>query len=202
MRPDRARAGDNVPLAPGWSEDAPEFLEATLEIPRRHPARFGRVCENGRLLEIAHAQAEPAGRLRKRLMIDHAVRAIRDRSVRVDFGDGLWKACQWRKSDGDAATRCRPEFGNQCREDRHGVVARGRAYTANELVGFPRREAERLAMIGSSRKGLVEQLDATPIDEPLVGADGGDGHQIRPRVMIFDTDRVLAHAIRTRVRKR
>ncbi len=47
-----------------------------------------------------------------------------------------------------------------------------------------------------SRKLLIKQLDTSLIQENFVGTRRRDAHQIGPRVMVFDADRVFAHGIR------
>src|SRR5438105_12214002 len=50
-------------------------------------------------------------------------------------------------------------------------------------------------VIRGSRKLLIKQLDTSLIQENFVGARRRDAHQIGPRVMVFDADRVFGHAI-------
>ena len=50
-------------------------------------------------------------------------------------------------------------------------------------------------VIRGSRKLLIKQLDTSPIKENFVGARRRDAHQIGPRVVVFDADRVFAHGI-------
>ncbi len=50
-------------------------------------------------------------------------------------------------------------------------------------------------VIRGSRKLLIKQLDTSLIQENFVGARRRDAHQIGPRVMVFDADRVFAHGI-------
>src|SRR5882724_7904409 len=52
-------------------------------------------------------------------------------------------------------------------------------------------------VIRGSRKLLIKQLDTSLIQENFVRARGRDAHQIGPRVMVFDADRVFAHGICT-----
>src|SRR5438105_1719882 len=50
-------------------------------------------------------------------------------------------------------------------------------------------------VIRGSRKLLIKQLDTSLIEENFVGARGRDAHQIGPRIMVFDADRVFGHGI-------
>ena len=50
-------------------------------------------------------------------------------------------------------------------------------------------------VIRGSRQLLIKQLDTSLIEENFVGARGRDAHQIGPRVMVFDANRVFAHEI-------
>src|ERR1700681_1880661 len=50
-------------------------------------------------------------------------------------------------------------------------------------------------VIRGSRKLLIKQLDTSFIQENFLGAGRRDAHQIGPRVMVFDADRVFAHGI-------
>lgn len=50
-------------------------------------------------------------------------------------------------------------------------------------------------VIRGSRNLLIEQLDTSLIQENFVWARRRDAHQIGPRVMVFDADRVFAHGI-------
>ena len=50
-------------------------------------------------------------------------------------------------------------------------------------------------VIRGSRKLLIKQLDTSLIQENFLGARRRDAHQIGPRVMVFDADRVFAHGI-------
>lgn len=50
-------------------------------------------------------------------------------------------------------------------------------------------------VIRGSRKLLIKQLDTSLIQENFPGARRRDAHQIGPRVMVFDADRVFAHGI-------
>src|SRR6185369_5583192 len=51
-------------------------------------------------------------------------------------------------------------------------------------------------MIRGSRKWLIKQLDTPLIQENLVEVRRRDAHQIGPRVMVFDADRVFTHGVR------
>ncbi len=57
-------------------------------------------------------------------------------------------------------------------------------------------------VIRGSRKLLIKQLDTSLIQENFVRARGRDAHQIGPRVMVFDADRVFAHGICTALDRR
>src|SRR5205814_3747446 len=50
-------------------------------------------------------------------------------------------------------------------------------------------------VIRGSRKLLIKQLDTSLIQENFIGARGRDAHQIGPRVMVFDADRVFGHGM-------
>ena len=52
-------------------------------------------------------------------------------------------------------------------------------------------------VIRGSRKLLIKQLDTSLIQENVVRARGRDAHQIGPRVMVIDADRIFAHGICT-----
>src|SRR5213594_681958 len=57
-------------------------------------------------------------------------------------------------------------------------------------------------VIRGSRKLLIKQLHTSLIQENFVRARGRDAHQIGPRVMVFDADRVFAHGIWTALKLR
>ena len=50
-------------------------------------------------------------------------------------------------------------------------------------------------VIRGSRKLLIKQLDTSLIQENFPGAGCRDAHQIGPRVVVFDADRIFAHGI-------
>ena len=48
-------------------------------------------------------------------------------------------------------------------------------------------------MIRVSRKVLINQFDTSLIHENIAAAGGRDAHQVRPPIVVFYADRVLAH---------
>lgn len=112
VREDRTCAGNNMAFAPGWSEGCSERFQLTLEIASGFPARLRCEFKNLVLLEIENPQVELCRSLRERLMIDHAVSAIRDPSIRVNLCNSSRKVGKRGYSDRDAATLCRCEFSD------------------------------------------------------------------------------------------
>ena len=97
-------------FAPGSSEGCSERFQMTLKIASGFPA--GLCCElkNIVLLEIENPQVELCCRLRESLMVDHAVSAIHDPSIRVNLCNSSRQVGKRRYSDRDAATLCRGQF--------------------------------------------------------------------------------------------
>src|SRR5437667_12802238 len=97
-------------FAPGWSEACSERFQMTLKIASGF--RAGLRCEfkNIVLLEIENPQVELRRRLRESLMVDHAVSAIHDPSIRVNLCHSSRQVGKRRYSDRDAATLCRGQF--------------------------------------------------------------------------------------------
>src|SRR6266852_4507086 len=109
-------------FAPGWSEGCSERFQLTLEIASGFPAGLRCELENIVLLEIENPQVELCRSLRESLMIDHAVSAIHDPSIRVNLCNGSRQVGKRSYSDRDAATLCRREFFDKRREGRFGAL--------------------------------------------------------------------------------
>src|SRR5712691_11138322 len=112
VRADRTCAGHNLTFAPGWSEGCSERFQLTLKIASGFPAGLRCEFKNIVLLEIENPQVELCRSLRESLMIDHAVSAIHDPSIRVNLCNSGRQVGKRRYSDRDAATLCRCEFSD------------------------------------------------------------------------------------------
>ena len=117
MREDRTCAGNNMTFAPGWSEGCSDRFQLTLKVASGLPAGLRCEFKNIVLLEIENPQVELSRSLRESLVIDHAVSAIHDPSIRVNLCNGSRQVGKRRYSNGDAATLCGRE---PCDERREG----------------------------------------------------------------------------------
>src|SRR6185295_1461582 len=102
MREDRTCARNNMTFAPGWSNGCSERFQLTLEIASSFTSGLRREFKNIVLLEIEDSQVELRRSLRKSLMIDHPVRAIRDPGTRVNLCNSSRQLGKRRHSDCDA----------------------------------------------------------------------------------------------------
>src|SRR5438128_11894667 len=109
-------------FAPGRSDGCSERFQLTLKIASGFPAGLRCEFKNIFLLEIENPQVELCRSLRESLMIDHAVRAIRDPSTGVNLCNSRRQVGKRRCSDRDAATLCRCEFSDERREGRFGAL--------------------------------------------------------------------------------
>src|SRR2546428_12142841 len=103
VREDRTGAGNNMTFAPGRSEGCSERFQMTLKIASGFPAGLRCECKNIVFLEIENPQVELCRSLRESLMIDHAVGAIHDPSIRVNLCNRRRQVEKQRNSDRDAA---------------------------------------------------------------------------------------------------
>ena len=99
-------------FAPGWSEGCSERFQLTLKIASGLPSGLRCAFKNVALLEIENPQGELCRSLRESLMIDHAVSAIHDPSIRVNLCNRSRQVGERGYSDRDAATICRCEFSD------------------------------------------------------------------------------------------
>src|SRR5207248_8094231 len=111
VRDDRACAGNNMAFAPGSSERCSERFQMALKIASGFPAGLRRELKNIVLLEIEVPQVELCRRLGESLMVNHAVSAIHDPSIRVNLCSSR-QVGKRRYSDRDAATLCRGQFSD------------------------------------------------------------------------------------------
>ncbi len=112
MREDRTCAGNNMTFVPGWSEGCSERFQLTLKIASGFAAGLRCESKNIVFLEIENPQVELCRSLRESLMIDHAVSAIHDPSIRVNLRNSSRQVGKRSYSDRDAATLCRCEFSD------------------------------------------------------------------------------------------
>src|SRR5207237_4763148 len=101
---------NNMTFAPWWSECCSDRFQLTFKISSGFSAGARCKFKNIVLLEIGNPQVELCRSLRESLMIDHAVSAIRDPRIRVNFCNSSRQVGKRRHSDRDAATLGRCEF--------------------------------------------------------------------------------------------